>query len=527
MFIQILHLFTLVILVLAEEDYYKLLRVRKDATQEEIRKAFRKLAMKYHPDKNKGNPESAKQMFVKIGNAYEVLNDPEKRKLYDLGGEEAVKGQGSGQWSSGGNYNDVFSSFFGGGEGHSQFKFNFGDGGSQGGSNFFSFNDFGDLDDMFDFGGFNNKRQRGGGQEHHRKQKQKKAKNLFEDTRVMEVVLENISRFYQSTQQWFIYFYKKRDENHEILAERLIKLAEMADEMYFVASINCETSEEVCEEFGITDTPHTYYFERGGAGGRRETGLKDDVTPLHNMAVGNLPNYVEVIDDSSFESFMNKHPERIKVFYFDTGKVPNFLKAVSGEYKDQLHISLVKTGSAAKLKKRLEVKSVPSLVILDEIEGAGTKYEGAFKKGRITRYLMKYRNKTMKTKSNQLRKLTKDLIKQGICNPDDKQLCLISFVRNESNELIKTIETVKDAYTRDNINFYYHIVKDGEEEILKTFPDFSMNNDKLVIYKAFRQKYAIFSSEPTINYIKEFIDSVLSGEKATHKAYREHFLINS
>jgi len=525
MILQILSLFTLVILALAGEDYYKLLGVRKDATQDEIRKAFRKLAMKYHPDKNKGNPEKAKQMFVKIGNAYEVLNDPEKRKLYDLGGEEAVKGQGSGQWSSGGDFNDVFSSFFGGGRGHSQFKFHFGNGG--GGNNFFSFDDFGDSDDMFGFGDFNKKRHSSGRQDYNKRQKQNVPNNLFEDTRVMDIVLENISRFYQSTQQWFIYFYKRKDKRHEILAERLIKLAEMADEMYFVASINCEASEEVCEEFGIADTPHTYYFERGGAGGRREAGLKDDVTPLHNMAVEKLPNYVDVIDDNSFDSFMNKYPERIKVLYFDREKVPNFLKAVSGEYKDQLHVSLVKANNSPNLKKRLEVETVPSLVILDEIEGTGTKYEGEFKKGRITRYLMRYRNKTMKTKSNLLRKLTKDLLKQGVCNPNDKQLCLILFVHSNSDKLIKTIEIVKDGYLRDNINFYYYIVRDKGEEILKTFPDFSIDSDKLIIYKAFRQKYAIFSSEPTIDSIKEFIDSVLAGERATHKAYKEHFLINS
>jgi len=69
------------------KDYYKILGVSKSASPEEIKKAYRKLALKYHPDHNKGN-NSAEAMFKDLNEAYAVLRDPEKKKQYDMFGAE-------------------------------------------------------------------------------------------------------------------------------------------------------------------------------------------------------------------------------------------------------------------------------------------------------------------------------------------------------------------------------------------------------------------------------------------------------
>lgn len=63
----------------------------RTATEAQIKKAFKKLAIKHHPDKNKDDPEGAKEKFAKIANAYEVLSDEEKRKTYDQFGAEGVR----------------------------------------------------------------------------------------------------------------------------------------------------------------------------------------------------------------------------------------------------------------------------------------------------------------------------------------------------------------------------------------------------------------------------------------------------
>ena len=73
----------------SKRDYYEILGVGKNATDEEIKKAFRKLALEFHPDRNKS--KGAEDKFKEINEAYQVLSDPEKRNSYDQFGHDGVK----------------------------------------------------------------------------------------------------------------------------------------------------------------------------------------------------------------------------------------------------------------------------------------------------------------------------------------------------------------------------------------------------------------------------------------------------
>ena len=113
---------------MAKKDYYEILGVSKTATESEIKKAYKRLAMKYHPDKNQDNKAEAEAKFKEVKEAYEILTDAQKKAAYDQYGHAAFEqggGAGAGGFGGfsgfgGGAFDDLFSDFFGGGRGRGQ-----------------------------------------------------------------------------------------------------------------------------------------------------------------------------------------------------------------------------------------------------------------------------------------------------------------------------------------------------------------------------------------------------------------------
>ena len=101
-----------------KKDYYDILGINKKATPEEIKKAYRTLAMKYHPDRNQGD-KNAESKFKEASEAYQILSDPKKKSSYDQFGHSAFEGRGGGAGGfdfggfESGAFSDIFDDFFG------------------------------------------------------------------------------------------------------------------------------------------------------------------------------------------------------------------------------------------------------------------------------------------------------------------------------------------------------------------------------------------------------------------------------
>lgn len=127
------------------KDYYSILGVSRDADDESVKRAYRKAAMKHHPDRNPTNKEAAEAKFKEISEAYEVLSDKQKRAIFDQVGEEGLKGGGVPPGGGGGGGGGGGMGGFPGGAGGFQFNFGGPGGGGGGGGGFRP----GDANDIF------------------------------------------------------------------------------------------------------------------------------------------------------------------------------------------------------------------------------------------------------------------------------------------------------------------------------------------------------------------------------------------
>jgi thioredoxin-like negative regulator of GroEL len=453
------------------EDYYKLLGVKRSATKNEIRRAFKKLSLKYHPDKNKDNPEKAKAKFIKIANAYEVLNDDKLRKIYDEQGEEGVKQHQQGGGQHGGNFQDIFNFFFRGAN-------------------------------------MNFQNQEG------------PEKNFFENTDVLTLKMENISKLLSRRKIWFVYFFKSKDEGFENMNNKIKEISSQCYGIFNFGAVNCKDDEEICEEYSVYSTPKIVYFPESANEVEEEYKGNIDFQSIFKYGAKLMQNFVRVINKDNYNDFITTYPERYHVLLFTSKKTtPPLFKSLSKDYLNHLSFGEVRQ-TENELIKTFNVDKFPTLMVLTNYETNEVDvFKEDMKYDTIKKFLNKYGYKKMpENKEIKVRELNKNTYeKLGMCSSNDnKNICLIFFINKEKpeNDELKNLENFATKFKDDHIKVFYLNV-DKYKSIFKSFDNDEINfeNTSGVIVKGKRKKYIAVSKESYQN-IKDFyniMDNVISG----------------
>jgi len=464
------------VISLTKEDYYKILGIKRTASEREIKKAFKKLSLKYHPDKNKDKTEWAKNMFIKVANAYEVLSDTEKRQIYDKYGEEGVKkqterensGHGGHGGFGGGDFDDIFNNFMGGGH-------------RRGGH-----------------GGF-----------HGHQEEEEQDVDLFPNTDVINLSMDSISKLYRRREIWFVLFYKPNDQELKTLVELTKTLAEKV--------------------YGIFKVPLIVYFPEGSQSEEVYRGVKKWEN-IFKFGASKMQSFVRVINSNNYGDFVNENPTQHKIVLFTQRKsTPPLFKALSKHFKDKLSFGEIRQ-SEKELAQRFEVKAFPSVLVISDAENyKGVRYEGALTRDALEKFLNQYAYSPLKKEDTvAIKELTADNYnKYKQCSEtDSKNICVIYYTQSESlsGEENLMLENIAKKYIKDPIKVFY-IKANKYKNIWVSFAK-EDEDSKFIILRGHRKRYSAVK-DFSVHELENKVDNILSGSGNMKKLVKKLMFLNA
>eukprot|EP00607_Mallomonas_marina_P008311 CAMPEP_0182418130 /NCGR_PEP_ID=MMETSP1167-20130531/2599_1 /TAXON_ID=2988 /ORGANISM="Mallomonas Sp, Strain CCMP3275" /LENGTH=486 /DNA_ID=CAMNT_0024592163 /DNA_START=136 /DNA_END=1597 /DNA_ORIENTATION=+ len=441
-------------------DYYKILGVKRSANDRQLKKAYRKLALKWHPDKHLKNKEAATKKFSEISEAYEVLSDPEKRKVYDLQGEEGLK-RGAGGGGPGGPE---------GFNGHSSQDTQFSNGGGtfhfEGSDPFNMFESFfgrrdatgSNMNTQFNFEGFDSSFFRQSGGMHHRQggrfhpsgssAPEAPMSDLYE--REKNIITLSAKKFpdLKSKYIWLIEFYSSRCEACESFRPHFITLAEkMKAHGIKTGAVNCDKERQLCGSKGVKEYPTIMVFlgDKGIRYDRSDSHMTaktifDFVTEKVSMSITNLrlPQQVEELQ----QSVCRKGWGACLILLTSKFDTPLSLKALSFQFKDKVAVAEAR-GSNDMIAQHFNVHSYPTVVMIcgGKERLAYEVYTGDVKDiTAISQFIQKFENKSkckeLVTKAKKLSEKRKSELNRVLqSSRKDLELKRLSELREAVGEL--------------------------------------------------------------------------------------------
>lgn len=447
-------LLTVLVLTLAGEDYYQILGIKRDADEKSIKKAFKKLTLKHHPDKNLENKQEAEETFMRIANAYDVLSNPKQKKVYDKYGEEGLKdssGRG-GQRRGGGGFND----FFGGG-----FRFNFNQG------------------------------------RHHQEHHEEKTPSFFAQTDVFELDFEGLNSLFRRNEVWMVLFYSPRTNLAKEMKETWVELADKLYGMVKVAAVNCHEEEELCEEYGAQRHLTIVYFPQNTAKTHQAYTGPRTYKDLSDFAVSKMQSFVQLVHEGNVEDFLGIDLPKI-VLFTDKKNTPPMLKALSKQFKGRLLVGEARDSDLA-VCSRFGVRSFPSLLAPSEHPDT---YAGELKLISIEKWVRGVIS-SYRAPVGTVKELSKSVYFSGKCTASDPKFCFLGFIERDDSATKEMLKNLAKQFETDPIDFYWV----DAAEFSAFAEEFS---SKFVVYKAKKKKY-VRAECPDEQCLGDIVGNVLSG----------------
>ena len=366
--IKIVTLVSLLCAVSAAAEYYSVLGLNRGVGIPEIKKAFKKLAVKFHPDRA---PEEQKEEFNKkfseISDAYSVLTDQELKNVYDHHGHHGLE----------------------------------------------------ELRKQKDW-----QNQQNAHQEYH----QSMVTDHFANTDLTILNTQSLPRFYRRSQVWLVLFYRSQD--HEMrggLKEAILELNTKFYGVFVVAAVNCDQDEAICDEYRATNTPDIFAFTSDIThDGMRYTGDKT-AAKMAGFAVSHMQHFVSIVTPLNVNEFVQTGA-KIKMLVFSDKKEPSpLVKALSKEFRTSVEVGQVKD-EGNEVANRFGVNSLPHVVIVKSKGEEVVHYDGQINVGGLSDFIREHRENGGKVfkKQRSLLKVEKrgDLERNG-CGSASKSVCVL------------------------------------------------------------------------------------------------------
>lgn len=390
-FAPVLVLASLLVLAAGGRDLYKILEIDKGADEATIKRAYRKLALKYHPDKNPDNPEQAEEKFREVGGAYDVLSDETKRKVYDQYGEEGLKQHEAGQ-QPGAHHHGGFPGGggpfgFGGGGGRRQFRFHFGGGGGGGRDPFDMFHE------QFGGGGFpgGHHGHPGGGRRGHHGGGRGGGVS-YDANSPVSLLKQGKFPGHDARNVWFVEFFAPWCGHCQQLKPTWEALAKELKGLVKVGAVNCDEQQMVCQQHGAQSFP-TLKMYRGGSsvqfdGGERELGqLK--AWALENMPLSQM-TYLrreEAAEDYLGTKCKKAEWNACAIYFTEDVETLPVIKAVSFYARDRVPFAEVRGANEA-LGLRYDIRKYPTLRVYCGGDGEHyATYDGPYEADALQKWL--------------------------------------------------------------------------------------------------------------------------------------------